>query len=153
MGVAEHRFFMEATWQGGRLGTGELQGKGVRAAISIPAELGGPGAGTNPEELLIGAAMNCYLITLAAILEKRRFEVLALSCRSEGIVTVEGGSQSFAKIIHRPTVVLASADEEALEKVNHAVHRAEQACMISKALRGNVEIAVEPVIQTGHSTS
>jgi peroxiredoxin-like protein len=147
--MAEHSFFMEATWQGGRLGTGELKGKGLQANMSVPAELGGPGTGTNPEELLIGAAMNCYIITLAAILEKRELQVQSLSCRSEGVVTVEGGRQTFSKIIHRPTVVLAQADEKALETVNQAAHRAEQACMISKSLRGNVEITVEPVIKTG----
>lgn len=145
--MSEHLFLMEAAWQGGRLGTGELTGKGLQAAISIPGEMGGPGVGTNPEELLIGAAMNCYIITLAAILEKRSLAVHSLTLQSEGAVAVEGGSQQFRRLIHRPVIVLAEADQKAIETATYAAHRAEQACMISKALRGNVEIRVEPVIK------
>jgi peroxiredoxin-like protein len=145
--VSEHRFQLEAAWQGGRLGTGELKANGLQTAISVPAELGGPGMGTNPEELQIGAAMNCYIITLAAILENRNISVKALTLQSEGVVTVENGNHVFRKIIHRPTVVLAEGDEKTVETVTKAAHRAEQACMISKALRGNVEITVEPTVQ------
>jgi len=143
----EHAFTMKAVWHGGRLGQGDLAGAGMQANISIPAELGGPGTGTNPEELLIGAALTCYLITLAAILEKRQIEVESLSIQSDGVVSVEGGHQRFSRIVHRPRIVLTAADEEMLAKVEQAAHRAEQACMISKALRGNVEISVEPVIE------
>lgn len=145
--MTEHHFSMKASWQGGRLGTGELKGNGLSASISIPAELGGPGAGTNPEELLIGAALNCYIITLAAILEKREMNVESLTVQSEGIVTVEGGNQAFSKIIHRPTIVVSGADEKTVEKLAQFAHRAEQVCMISKALRGNVELQVEPEIR------
>lgn len=145
--MTEHRFSMKASWQGGRLGTGELTGKGLSAQISIPAELDGPGAGTNPEELLIGAALNCYIITLAAILEKREVKVESLTVQSEGIVTVDGGNQTFSKIIHRPTIVVSGAGEDMVEKLTQFAHRAEQVCMISKALRGNVALHVEPEIR------
>ena len=30
----------------------------------------GPGIGTNPDEMLLGAAATCYIITLAAMLER-----------------------------------------------------------------------------------
>ncbi len=30
----------------------------------------GPGVGTNPDEMLLGAAATCYIITLAAMLER-----------------------------------------------------------------------------------
>ncbi len=143
----EHHFRLEATWQGGRLGQGELHGRGLSTAISVPREMGGPGIGSNPEELLIGAAMNCYIITLAAILERRRLSVKSLTLRSEGIVNVEGGNMSFTKIIHRPVIVLAQGDEKTVETATYAAHRAEEVCMISKAIRGNVELSVEPVVE------
>ncbi len=143
----EHRFRLEAVWHGGRLGTGELKADGLQTVISIPGELGGPGEGTNPEELLIGSAMNCYIITLAAILEKRNFKVQSLTLQSEGILAIENGNQVFRQIIHRPTVILEEGDEHTVEATKHAAHRAEQVCMISKALRGNVELTVEPTVQ------
>lgn len=145
--MEEHRFQLKATWEGGLAGTGTLSGKGLKTAISVPSEMNGPGVGTNPEELLIGAAMNCYIITLAAVLQRRGLQVKSLSLQSEGLVVVEGGKQSFQQIIHRPHLLLAEADAEQIKQAEQATHRAEQACMISKALRGNVEITVEPSIE------
>lgn len=146
--MGEHRFELKASWQGGRLGTGELTAKCLQTSISVPGELGGPGVGTNPEELLIGSAMNCYIITLAALLEKREISVRSLTVQSEGILTVENGNLGFRQIIHRPTVVLEAVDEKTIGTATQATHRAEQICMISKALRGNVEITVEPTVKT-----
>jgi peroxiredoxin-like protein len=145
--VSDLRFQLEAAWHGGRLGTGELKAEGLQTAISVPREQGGPGVGTNPEELLIGAAMNCYIITLAAILEKRNLKVQSLTLKSEGILTVESGNLGFREIIHRPEMILADGDEKTAEAAVHAAHRAEQVCMISKAMRGNVEISVEPTVR------
>ncbi|MCK9910258.1 OsmC family protein, partial [Microbacteriaceae bacterium K1510] len=88
----------------------------------------------------------CYLITLAAVLEKRQSAVQSLTLQSEGIVTREGGNLTFSRIVHRPTIVLVHGDEKAVETATQAAHRAEQACMVSKALKGNVEIIVEPTV-------
>ncbi len=145
--MSEHRFQLQAVWEGGRLGTGHIQGNGLQTAISIPAELDGPGQGTNPEELLIGAAMNCYIITLAAILEKREIRVASLTLQSEGVLTVEAGNLGFRQIIHRPHIRLASPSAKQLEQAEQAAFRAEQVCMISKALHGNVQLTVEPRIE------
>lgn len=145
--MSEHRFHMQAEWQGGRLSTGTIQGKGLEARISVPAELDGPGQGTNPEELLISSAMTCYTITLAAILDKRKIPFQSLTVHSEGRLTVEAGNLGFREIIHRPIIRLLAQSEEITQNANHAAHRAEQVCMISKAMRGNVEIKVEPTIE------
>ncbi|MGC5324766.1 OsmC family protein [Brevibacillus sp. SYSU BS000544] len=145
--MEQHFFHMEANWRGGRLSTGELKGNGMQATISVPAELGGPGQGTNPEEMLIGSAMTCYLITLAAILDKRQIPVESITLHSEGKLTVEEGNLGFRAIIHRPTIRLNQQDEKILQNATHAAHRAEQLCMISKALRGNVEVTVEPTFE------
>lgn len=51
----------------------------MRQTISIPEEMGGPGVGTNPDELLIGAAATCYLITLDAMIERKNLPVEELS--------------------------------------------------------------------------
>ena len=37
----------------------------------------GPGIGTNPDEMLLGAAATCYMITLAAMLERSQIEATA----------------------------------------------------------------------------
>jgi len=108
--------------------------------------MGGPGIGTNPDEMLVGAAATCYLITLAAILENRRLPLQELTLASEGIVS-QTGSLKFEQIIHRPRVVLAhEATDQQLATAETACHRADQHCMISKALHGNVINMIEPTV-------
>src|SRR2546421_5434663 len=43
----------------------------LRAPTSTQTELGGPGAGTNPEELLAAAHANCFTSTLTALARSR----------------------------------------------------------------------------------
>jgi Predicted redox protein, regulator of disulfide bond formation len=52
---------------GGEIASGQLQTK-----VSIPPEMDGPGIGTNPDEMLLGAAATCYIITLAAMFERAK---------------------------------------------------------------------------------
>lgn len=144
--MAEHRFILTARWNGGRNGAGEIAAGNLRSAVSVPKELNGPGVGTNPEELLLGAASTCYLITLSAILERRELPVADLALTSEGTVSTEGGVH-FQKIVHRPRIRLSSgATPEQRESARQAAEQAEHACMISKAVRGNVTVSVEPEV-------
>lgn len=144
--MTQHHFHLQATWNGGRLGDGTISAGNLQAPISIPQVMGGPGIGTNPDEMLVGAAATCYLITLAAMLENRRLPLHELTLSSEGIVS-QAGSLKFEKIIHRPRVILASeATEQQITTAETACHRADQHCMISKALHGNVEIIIEPTV-------
>jgi organic hydroperoxide reductase OsmC/OhrA len=53
----------------------------------------------------------------------------------------------FEKIIHRPHVtVAADADDGEWEMILRATEQAEKSCMISRALRGNVELEVKPFL-------
>lgn len=147
--MAMHKFELTAQWSGGRLGQGVITAGQLHTAVSIPSKLQGPGAGTNPEEMLLGASAACYLITLAAIVERLGVEEIALA--SEVHVSASP-SQKVEKIIHRPSIKLPSnATGEVMDKARQAAFRAEQACMISKALQGNVILEVEPRIYQGNS--
>jgi peroxiredoxin-like protein len=139
-------FTLQASWQGGRLGQGRLNTEGMSLDVSLPAALGGPGIGANPDELLLAAAANCYMITLAAILEKREPGIAGFKIQSQAMVELDGGRLTFKKIVHRPRIVLQEADEQKKLNVEQLARRAEKACMVSQALRGNVEIVVEPEV-------
>jgi peroxiredoxin-like protein len=150
MAAETFHFTLQGEWSGGRFGSGSLTSGALTSEVSIPAEMGGPGIGTNPDELLLAAAANCYLITLASILENRKLPVRMLSLRSEGVVERDGGRLTYKRIVHRPLIELdAAAADEALETAQMAAERAEKACMISQAVRGNVELAVEAEIRRG----
>ncbi len=56
----EHTFYLDAHWDGGRNSTGTIEAGNLKQSISIPKEMDGPGVGTNPDEMLLGAAATCF---------------------------------------------------------------------------------------------
>ncbi|WP_108026481.1 SACOL1771 family peroxiredoxin [Melghirimyces profundicolus] len=144
-----HHFHLKADWNGGRNSEGVISAGNLNTKISIPKEMGGPGVGTNPDEMLIGAAATCYLITLAAMLERKQIPVEKLSLETEGVVSENRGRLQFESVTHRPHVVLgAGVTPEQVKEAEAFTEKAEQSCMISNALRGNVELAVHAEVIT-----
>ncbi|WP_066319510.1 OsmC family protein [Bacillus sp. FJAT-29814] len=146
--MAEHRFHLKANWPGLRNDVGEIEAGNLKTKVSIPPEMDGPGVGTNPDEMLLGAAATCYIITLAAMMERRGLEKVSLTMESEGIVDVTKGVITYKKIIHRPHIVLTtSASEKDIEMAHRLAKKAETSCMISRAVQGNVEIELEETVE------
>lgn len=142
-----HTFKVHGSWTGDRQGVGNIEGDSISSKLSVPANLGGPGVGTSPEELLLGAAYGCYLITLSIILTNRKIPFTKIELESQGYVVNDKGLR-FDRIEHHPTIFVDQAVDEA-QVMSYAEH-AEHACMVSSAIRGNVEVTVHPrvLVQT-----
>ncbi|MCP3027482.1 OsmC family protein [Halobacillus sp. A5] len=148
--MALHHFHLKADWPGGRNEVGRIEAGQLKTKISIPKEMDGPNIGTNPDELLLGAAATCYIISLAAMIERARLPLAHMEMDSEGIVDVTDGIFTYKKIIHKPKVYLTNkAENKQLKRLDKLVKQAESSCMISKAIAGNVELELqaETVIQ------
>ncbi|MGN7387665.1 OsmC family protein [Sporosarcina sp. SAFN-015] len=144
--MAEHHFHLKAEWPGLRNDVGTIETLNLKTEVSIPTEMDGPGIGTNPDEMLLGAAATCYIITLAAMLERSEVEKESLTMESVGVVDYSNGIVTYKRIIHKPEIVLAKGMAEKRNIVERLVLKAEASCMISRALQGNVEVTVEPNI-------
>ncbi|MFY4775401.1 OsmC family protein [Metabacillus sp. RGM 3146] len=148
--MAEHHFHLKAQWPGLRNGTGKIEAGSLKTEISIPKVMDGPGVGTNPDEMLLGAAATCYIITLAAMMERSKLDKEDLTMESEGIVEVVNGVITYKTIIHRPRIILKnSASEKDEFLARKLAEKAEDSCMITRAVKGNVEIALEAEIIKG----
>ncbi|MCH4825963.1 MAG: OsmC family protein [Planococcus sp. (in: firmicutes)] len=146
--MALHSFHLKANWPGLRNDVGEIKTGNLKTEISIPPEMDGPGVGTNPDEMLLGAAATCYIITLAAMLERSKLEKQSLTMESEGIVEVEKGVITYKRIIHKPKLVLkGDATEKDLALAQKLAEKAESSCMITRAIKGNVEVELQADIQ------
>ncbi|MCP8617374.1 OsmC family protein [Salirhabdus salicampi] len=146
--MAEHIFHLKADWPGGRNSVGKIESGNLKTDISIPPEMDGPGIGTNPDEMLLGAAATCYIITLGAMIERSNLPLQAMSLQSEGIVDVTNGVFTYKKIIHKPYVLLnENASNQQLSLLQRLVVKADKTCMISKAVKGNVEMELIPTVQ------
>ncbi|MGP4076410.1 OsmC family protein [Halobacillus sp. K22] len=140
-----HHFHLKAEWPGGRNEVGTIEADKLKTQISIPKEMDGPDVGTNPDEMLLGAAATCYIITLGAMVERAGLPLKEMSMDSEGIVDVTDGVITYNKIIHKPRVLLkAEASDKDLDKLNKLVEKAEKSCMISRAIEGNVALELQP---------
>ncbi|WP_318614067.1 OsmC family protein [Sporosarcina sp. YIM B06819] len=145
--MAEHHFHLTANWPGLRNDVGTIEAGNLITEVSIPPEMDGPGIGTNPDEMLLGAAATCYIITLAAMMERNKLDKEALTMKSVGVVDVTNGVITYQKIIHKPHIVLKS---DAMEKdealAQRLAEKAEISCMISRAIKGNVVVELDATI-------
>lgn len=146
--IMKHHFHLTADWPGNRNDVGQIETGELKTKISIPDAMDGPGVGTNPDEMLLGAAATCYIITLAAMLERSHIAKVSLTMESEGIVDVTNGVFTYDAIIHRPKLLLPSdLSDRDLEKAQRLAEKAEGSCMITRALAGNVKVSLEAVVE------
>jgi len=146
----KHHFHLTADWPGNRNDVGQIETGELKTKISIPDAMDGPGVGTNPDEMLLGAAATCYIITLAAMLERSNIPKVSLTMESEGIVDVTNGVFTYDAIIHRPKLLLpADLSDRDVEKAQRLAEKAEGSCMITRALAGNVKVSLEAVVERG----
>lgn len=112
----QHDFKVQTSWQGGRNNVGNVQGDILSENISIPASLGGVGIGTNPDEMLVSAASSCYIISLAATLERAKFTDISIEQQSIGTACLNNGKFSMSKIVHHPQIQIPSLSNSTIRK-------------------------------------
>lgn len=147
--ATQQSYALTSKWTGNRESVGHFAGQGLTNEFSVPTELGGPGVGTNPEELLLAAASGCYIITLASMLTNRKIPFTGIELSSEIIVENDKGLR-VESITHRPVITIDNVnttDPVDVKLIEGFALHAEHACMVSSALRGNVIFSVEPVIK------
>lgn len=145
--MIKHDFKVQTNWQGGRDEVGTVNGDVLSEQISIPSSLGGNGTGTNPDEMLVSAASSCYIISLAATLERAKFSNVTLTIDSVGTAIFENGKFRMDKITHYPSISIPDNEKENLEKrLPKLLEIADNNCMISNSIRNNVAIEITPTI-------
>lgn len=147
-----HEYPVRVEWQGGRDGGGTVKSEhsGTVNTLSVPKEFQGPGEGTNPEELLTTAIAGCYSITFGIIAANRKLPVTKLEVDAVGEVEQNGANFVYRAITIRPTITVAGdATDEHIAQTEDMAHKADNYCIITNAVRGKVEIKVEPSIVRG----
>ena len=80
-------------------------------------------------------------------MERSKLEKVALTMESIGVVDVTNGVITYKKIIHKPQIILQQDATEKDEALAHKLaEKAETSCMISRAIKGNVEIELEATV-------
>jgi Ohr subfamily peroxiredoxin len=131
-------FTATATATGGRNGHTEASDSSVKADLSVPKEMGGPGKpGTaTPEHLFAAGYAACFggALDFVAKRQKKDATKAKITC-AVSIGPREGGGFGLAVKMHVEDKSLPQADLTQLVKEAH-----EQICPYSHATRGNVAV-------------
>jgi lipoyl-dependent peroxiredoxin len=120
----------------GRDGRAVTSDKKLDVTLARPTELGGDGAGTNPEQLFAAGYSACFASALALVAGKQKVDV------SDAAVTAEvglnsNGSGGFALSV---TLRVELPESVPADKGRELVEAAHQVCPYSNATRGNVPV-------------
>ena len=152
MATKLHEYPVVANWTGGREGSGDLNphASAKNIPIAVPPEFDGPGGETNPEELLTSAVAGCYAITAGIVLKNRRLPVAHIKVDALGIVDQQGANFAYKSITLKPTITLEpGATDEQAAQAEEMAHKADAYCIVTNAIRGKVEIVIEPNVVKG----
>jgi Ohr subfamily peroxiredoxin len=136
--VGKVLYTAEAHVTGGRIaGHGRTSDGSLEVDIGIPAELGGEGGATNPEQLFAIGFAACFENAMAAVARRGKLEVGDVAIDSRvSLVTAEGRAFNVAVEL---AVTLPSVDGDDAIDLVRKTHRV---CPYSNATRGNVEVTL-----------
>ncbi len=117
----------------GRSSDGELE-----VDLRLPAEMGGPGGGTNPEELFAVGYAACFEGALGVVARRAKAETGDAAIDSEVSLSPDGKGGFLLGVALNVTLPGISDEATAVE----LVRAAHQVCPYSNATRGNIEVAL-----------
>ena len=129
----------EATVSGGRgEGHGETTDGTLSVDLRLPAEMGGQGGGTNPEQLFAVGYAACFEGALGAVARRTKTDLGDVSITSQVNLhpTEERG---FKLSVSMDVVIPGAADAEQAAELVTAAH---QVCPYSNATRGNIDVTL-----------
>jgi organic hydroperoxide reductase OsmC/OhrA len=112
---------------------------------ATPPEFDGPGGLWSPETLLVGAVVDCFLLTFRGIARASGMPWVSVSATCEGTLERRDRVAQFTRFDLRATVVLPPGVSES--QARRILTRAEETCLITRSLNGetHLHIAVEHV--------
>jgi organic hydroperoxide reductase OsmC/OhrA len=111
-----------------------------RAAIEVgaPPQFGGSDQVWSPEDLLVGAVLECLWTTFLAYARRDRLHVQSWRGSGTGVLDKARGGPTFTSIALTVEIVVAVGDED---RALGLLAKAEQHCIISNVLRVPVTVA------------
>ncbi|HEX3910983.1 MAG TPA: organic hydroperoxide resistance protein [Solirubrobacteraceae bacterium] len=135
--MAKALYTAQAHVTGGRAeGHGRTSDGALEVDLRLPAEMGGEGGGTNPEELFAVGYAACFEGALGTVARRAKQEAGDVAIDSKvSLITTEDRGFTIAVELHVSLPSLEDANE-AVE----LVRAAHQVCPYSNATRGNIEV-------------
>jgi osmotically inducible protein OsmC len=125
----------EATATGGRAGHARSSDGVLEVDLRVPEAMGGPGGGTNPEQLFAAGYAACFQSALGAVGRRQKVDTADSTVTAQvSIGTIGAGAYGLAVTL-RVTIPQAGQD-----RARELVEAAHQVCPYSNATRGNIDV-------------
>jgi organic hydroperoxide reductase OsmC/OhrA len=142
MGLPHHYTAAGSVKQEGNveISSGELP----RLQSAAPADFGGPGDLWSPEDLLVAAVADCFVLAFRAIARASKYEWIELTCSVTGTLDkVERATQFTEFAIQAKLTVSAAADQD---RANRLLEKAEQTCFVTNSLKATPKLETEIIV-------
>lgn len=135
-------YVAHATTTGGRNGHVETSDGLLKADLSVPKDIGGPGksGASNPEQFFAAGYSACFggAVEYAAVLEKVKIGPVTATAD----VSIDQNATGFFLSVNMK-VHVDGVDKATAERLAHKAHN--EICPYSKATRGNIDVTIEVV--------
>ena len=135
---------MDVLYTAEALSTGEGRNGKVQTSdgtfeldMAIPKEMGGSGAGANPEQLFAAGYAACYHSALQGVARSQKVKVADSSVG--GRVQIGPNGQGGFQLAVMLEVVIPGMDHDQAQALADAAH---QVCPYSNATRGNIDVTI-----------
>lgn len=142
--MKEMQFPVSVRWRGGRLARAESRDKEPLELATPPEFRSGLAGYWSPEDLLVAATCSCFMLTLAAIAERREVPLLDATVSATGHMSRRDDGRFGFTVIEVDAVLETIPGGE--EAVRTAATIAEDRCLVSQALDVPVHVAVAVTI-------
>ncbi|MEM9941992.1 MAG: OsmC family protein [Planctomycetota bacterium] len=125
-------------------GSVSINADGLQEIISEPpAAFGGSGNHWSPEDLLVAAVSDCFVLSFKAIAAASKFTWTDLKCEVDGTLDKVDRAIQFTGFTVKATLTIP-ADADA-DRAKRLLEKAEQACFITNSLKASPHLEAEIV--------
>jgi osmotically inducible protein OsmC len=137
--MAKVIYTAEAQVTGGRAaGHGASSDGALAVDLRTPAELGGEGGGTNPEQLFAVGYASCFESALGVVARRQKLEAGDVAIDSK-VMLLAGEDRKFELAVALDVTLPSVSDPDAAVELVRAAH---EVCPYSNAVRGNIEVTL-----------
>ncbi|MFV8782528.1 OsmC family protein [Microbulbifer sp. SA54] len=123
-----------------------LTTEGVDSLLSAPpAQFGGPGDHWSPEDLLVAAVADCFILTFRAIAKFNGLDWTALECSATGTLDKDGRKTCFTAF--EVSAKLEVPEGTDAEKAHKLLEKSEESCLVTNSLKAEVTLIAEVTIK------
>lgn len=125
----------------GRTGRSRTSDGVLDVELAVPAEMGGAGGGTNPEQLFAAGYAACFHSALQASARQQKLSI-SDSAVTADVHFLNNDDDGYGLAVDL-AVEMAGVDQETAEGLTAAAHKI---CPYSNATQGNIEVSLETTV-------